>query len=441
MKRIGFLAILLVFVACGPTGGGMGDDDTGGDDGGDDTGGDDTGDDTQTMMPDASHPQGTGEPGSECSCDADCADDGANPGACIYGVCMTMATGPCASAGSQGECAAGSRCWNLTDFDGGSICWPDCSAHTCAGTCDGDGSCVPTADSNCDGSCGTACSCTADSCGDGLVCVDGGCVPEAAGAPGPGPGPTCTGLPTRDCVGADCGTLVYFDPRTTAAYDDYPINGETAANQYRSYLRKDLMMLLKYATAKVACKTAAWTAGNGGALGYGDMSEANGAIPGTSIGSPGHPAGTHTNGYDIDLGYFQSGTADNRLRPICPHTSAGAEANHCTAAPTNLDLWRHAMFLGIVFESARTRVIGVDGQAGPQLVSAIDTLCDSGWLDATACNNVSLAYETTDQGLGWYYFHHHHSHISLEQAAFTAPLTGTVKALPGRAPPGLHAVK
>jgi hypothetical protein len=29
----------------------------------------------------------------------------------------------------------------------------------------------------------------------------------------------------------------------------------------------------------------------------------------------------------------------------------------------------------------------------------------------------SLAYETTNQGLGWYLHHHHHLHISLKQTA------------------------
>jgi len=51
---------------------------------------------------------------------------------------------------------------------------------------------------------------------------------------------------------------VVFNPRTTAHYDDYPINGETAANQYRSYLRRDLMMLIDYASARTYCKSAGW---------------------------------------------------------------------------------------------------------------------------------------------------------------------------------------
>jgi hypothetical protein len=240
-------------------------------------------------------------------------------------------------------------------------------------------------------------------------------VPDVGAGPGAGPGPACTSLPARDCTTTDCGTLGYFNPRTTTAYDDYPINGETTTNQYRSYARKDLRMLIAYAASFVSCKSAAWTVGNGGPAGLGDMSEANGAIPGTSIGSPGHPAGTHENGYDMDIGYYQVGTPDNKLRPICTHTSNGQDVYHCTADPVYLDVWRHALYLGALFSSSRTRVIGVDGKAGPKLLSALQQLCNSGWLSGTSCGNVALAYETTNTGQGWYQFHHHHSHISLKQ--------------------------
>jgi hypothetical protein len=387
--------------------------------------------------PDASTPvtPGDGEPGSACSCDDDCAADGTHAGICVYGICMTQASGACSAAGSTGECGAGSRCWGLEGQDG-YICWPDCDAHDCEGTCDGDGSCAPTAETNCSPSCGSYCSCeTADQCGDGETCVGGDCVPEpmTGDGPGPGPGPTCTGLPARDCTGTAsyCGALVSFDPRTTAHYDDYPINGETAGNQYRSYLRRDLKMLLDHATAKVLCKTADWEFGNGGALGFGDMSEANGAIPGTSIGSPGHPDNTHENGFDIDLAYYQAGTANNRLRPICNHISGGQDQYHCVGEATMLDLWRHALFLGYVFESSRTRVIGVDGKTGPMLDAAIAELCDLGWLSGLACNNPALGYEVTDQGYGWYYFHHHHSHISLKPWGTAAPQTQTIPCYAG----------
>ena len=433
--KIWYVLVLWFVMACGPSQPGGGGDDVPAPDAAE-PGVPDAAEETPIDAP----PAGGGEPGSECSCDADCADEGSHEGVCVYGICMTRASGACASGGSQGECPAGSRCWGLTGWDGGSLCWPDCDAHSCAGTCDGDGSCVPEAGDDCDPTCGAACSCTEESCGEGMNCVGGECVPDAGSGPGPGPGPACPDLPVRDCTGTTCGQLVVFNPRTNGAWDDYPINGETSNNQYRSYLRRDLMMLVAYATSKTACKAATWTSGIGGALGLGDMSESNGAIPGTSVGSPGHPPNTHTNGYDIDLAYYQLGTSDNRLRPICDHTDGATDAYHCVAPPDSLDVWRTAMFLGSVFESTRTRVIGVDGQAGPLLQSALGQLCDDGWLLADACDNIVLAYETTDQGLGWFYFHHHHAHISLKQAgAAPLPVPDGIKSLPGR-PAGLHRV-
>lgn len=437
--RLGFIFALTACQFSSPDGNPIAGDDTPG------TDAPVTPDGPGTTPDGPTNPSGVA-PGGACSCDDDCAADAGHAGVCVFGVCMTRASATCASAGSQAECGAGSRCWNLTGFDG-SLCWPDCAAHACAGACDDDGSCAPASGNDCDATCGSACSCSATSCGTGKTCVDGECVPESSGGPGPGPGPTCSNLPARDCTGTTCGQLIPFSPRTNAAWDDYPINGETAANQYRSFLRRDLMMLVSYATSKVACKAVGWP-GNGGALGLGDMSEANGAIPGTSIGSPGHPAGTHVNGFDIDLGYYQTGTANNQLRPICNHISGGVDQYHCMEDPVNLDLWRHALFLGSVFESTRTRVIGVDGKAGPLLVSAINTLCTSGWLTAATCNNIVLAYETTNMNQGWFQFHHHHSHISLKPASFVEGLIRgddpsfdpRIKGTPKR-PAGLHRVR
>ncbi len=357
-----------------------------------------------------SGPAGTGAPGSACACDSDCAPLEGFAGVCVYGVCMTKASAACSSAGSTAECPSGSSCYGLQGEDG-YLCWPDCSANACAGSCDADGACAPSDKTSCSYSCGSYCSCKDGDCAAGSTCMGGKCVTDTdvGDGPGPGPGPTCDNLPARDCAGdaATCGELVVFDPRTTAHYDDYPLNGETANNQYRSYLRRDLRMLLDYATAKVHCKSQGWP-GNGGALGFGDMSESNGDVPGTSIGEPGHPKGTHTNGFDIDLGYYQVNTADNKLRPICENKDY-----HCTKAPHLLDTWRHALFLGTLFESKRVRVIGVDGQAGTMLVAALSELCKTGWVDPFACDHVKLAYETTDMGYGWYYFHHHHTHVSL----------------------------
>jgi hypothetical protein len=382
---------------------------------------------------------GKGEIGAACAQDGDCSAAGS--------VCLTAdqgwPNGYCAIADCQaGSCSSGSDCFKMTS--GNTFCLKTCGdSSECASSyaCNADaGACVPGCAGPSDCEANEVCNaktleceakpCTAGSCGSGLVCdlPSGKCVPDSGSGPGPGPGPDCTGkLPTRDCTGtlAYCGELLPFEPDLGPGYEDYAINGETQSNQYRSYLRRDAQMLVKYAAAYVDCKAKAWSTGNGGLLGLGDMSESNGAIPGTSVGQPGHPAGTHVNGHDIDIGYWQAGTADNKLRPVCEHKSGGADQYHCVSAPDKLDLWRTTLYLGAMMTSEIVRVIGVDGQVGPLVESAMPALCSTGWLPAKSCTAVKsrLAFETTNTGKGWYQFHHHHMHLSVTGKLPTNPNT------------------
>jgi hypothetical protein len=315
--------------------------------------------------------------------------------------------------------------------DGSTACLRSCTGP---GTCgraeyaclDTVGACIPACDASscaagevCDGASGLCINqpCTAGSCQAPLVCDAGSgqCVVDV-GTPPMGPIPSCPNAPAWQCSGGEsnCGTLVAFEPDTGPGYWDYPINGETAQNEYRSYVRRDVMMMTKWAAYMVDCLAASWGFGNLEPLGLGDMSESNGAIPGTSVGSPGHPQGTHTNGRDMDIAYYQLAAPDNRLREVCPHVSGGQDQYHCVAPPDDLDVWRTALFLGLLHQSPQLRVIGVDGQVGPLVDSAITQLCASGWLNTSACtsNGNAITYETVDMGYGWYYFHHHHFHQS-----------------------------
>jgi hypothetical protein len=98
---------------------------------------------------------------------------------------------------------------------------------------------------------------------------------------------------------------------------------------------------------------------------------------------------------------------------VCPHTSGGSEANHCTGEPTILDVKRTALFLGALLTSDRVRVMGVDGKIGPLLVDAMQKQCDDGTLPTVACERkLLIRYEATDTGGGWFYFRHHSIHIS-----------------------------
>ncbi|MEX2229710.1 MAG: hypothetical protein WEB13_08750 [Dehalococcoidia bacterium] len=209
-----------------------------------------------------------------------------------------------------------------------------------------------------------------------------------------------------------CGDLIAFSPRTTLSYDDYPISGETAEDQYRSYLRPEFVAAIQTAANLVQSRLIDSPSGHGAPIGLGDMSECDGSIPGTSVGAPAHPVGTHTGGLDIDVAYYQTGTPDNHLRPVCESQVSRVEQNHCVAPPDRLDAVRTAVFLEALAFAAPVRVIGVDGQIGPVLEATLARLCAEG---LTRCTSVPLAYETTDQGMGWFYFHHHHMHISFHR--------------------------
>ena len=70
---------------------------------------------------------------------------------------------------------------------------------------------------------------------------------------------------------------------------------------------------------------------------------------------------------------------------------------------------------------------------------AMDHLCDGGWLPSTACSNAyKLAYETTNEGLGWYYFHHHHFHISLTSASGSSFSSAATRCLRPDCQPAVH---
>lgn len=305
--------------------------------------------------------------------------------------------------------------------DEGTGCVAECETDA---DCDGGDVCI-------DNSCRPA-PCTEGSCPDGTVCDDnsGYCVQDLGIMP-PEPNLACdvlvggncalddyTCIPSWQCSGGDCGDLVAYNPRVGNDYWDYPLNGETTANQYRSFIRGDVRNLVSYASAWVRCMTKdRWEFGSGtnyeAALGLGDMSEANGDIPGESIGQPGHPAGTHVDGSDMDIGYYQLGAADNKLRSVCEHYQGGQDQYRCVAPPTSLDVWRTALVLAKMHDNPALRVIGVDGQIGQLVDSAITQMCGAGWLSGSVCSNTKITYEVTDNGYGWYRFHHHHFHISV----------------------------
>ena len=211
----------------------------------------------------------------------------------------------------------------------------------------------------------------------------------------------------------DCTELIPFEPAEGPGYINYPVFGETWDDQVYSYLRRDYVYLIKYATAKVECKTADWDYGNFAPLGLGDMSEEDGSIPGTSIGQPRHPPGTHEDGKDIDTAYYQLFSPDNLLRAVGDHYIGTTDQLHLVAEPYALDRWRTALYIAYLSEHPNLRVIGVDGQVGLVLEATLDELVTLGWIDEELRASIPLVYELVDEGLGWYYYHHNHMHISM----------------------------
>lgn len=234
--------------------------------------------------------------------------------------------------------------------------------------------------------------------------------------PGPAPGPICDDLPPMFChedsVGY-CSELIPFEPAEGPGYINYPMpGGETWEDQIFSYLRRDFVHLVKYATAKVACKTAEWDYGNFAPLGLGDMSEEDGSTPGASLGQLRHPVGTHEDGKDIDTAYYQLYSPDNLLRPVGDHYEGTVDQYHLVGEPYALDSWRTALYIAYLSEHPNLRVVGVDGRIGPILETTLNDLVTLGWITQELRESIPLAYEVVDEGLGWYYFHHHHMHIS-----------------------------
>lgn len=343
---------------------------------------------------------GLGALGAPCNSNDECAG-----GLCLEGLPNGYCTNVCTSSS---DCDGG-LCFGLQSIDD-QVCFLECQddgeCRTSEGyICDGDNTCFP------GGSGG------GPSPGD--VMVDVGDVPE-------GPVPNCDNVATWQCTDGNCGELIQVEPRVGLGYNDYGLNGETLSDQYRSWARRDLLALVTHAADMVSCLSQGWAVGLPGPLGLGDMSEADGAIPGTRENQPGHPANTHTDGFDMDIAYYmliqpqscrQAPGCDDChcLSPVCEHRVNGQTQYHCVEEPSILDVWRSALFLGYLHASPQLRVIGVDGKIGPLMDAALDQLCANGWLDNVACNRSQrrITYETTDMGYGWYYFHHHHLHISI----------------------------
>jgi hypothetical protein len=217
--------------------------------------------------------------------------------------------------------------------------------------------------------------------------------------PGPPPGAQCEELPPPYCTGSAeyCRELLPFSPAIGPGYLDYLVLDETWEDQYRSWIRRDLMQLVQYAAATLECRTGDWDYGNFSPLGLGDMSQADGSTP----TFPTHL--THEDGNHIDIAYYQLYAVDNLLRPVCR-----IDGYYCTEPSYALDVWRTALFMGSLAEHPHLRYIVVDNQVGLALEEAFDDLEAFGWIEPGLRETIPLVYEA-----GLYRSHYDHMHVSM----------------------------
>ncbi len=163
--------------------------------------------------------------------------------------------------------------------------------------------------------------------------------------------------------------------------------------------RRELVMLVRYAIAKT------WERyPDQKPLGLIDMSERDGSTPGTAYGDLRHPDGTHVEGNDMDIAYFQT-APDNHARVVCQN-----DGYYCTSQTNTMNAEVQAYFMAQLFSTTRVRVIGVDVTLEDDLSAAAAALFDAGAISFGQKNAFSSMVASGD---GWP-FHHHHIHLSLD---------------------------
>lgn len=184
-------------------------------------------------------------------------------------------------------------------------------------------------------------------------------------------------------------------PQAVSDDDGYLVSHEA----HYSNLRREVLYLVRYAARATRER---WP--DEPPIGLLDMSERDGSTPGTMVGQLRHPEGTHVEGNDIDIAYYQNGE-DNLGRPVCPHDNY-----FCTGEAEDLDARRTAFFVARLFESRLVRVIGMDPVIAEDVQDAAERLYDDGEIDEDVR---SMFYSLIAYGDGWP-FHQHHMHLSWE---------------------------
>jgi hypothetical protein len=190
-----------------------------------------------------------------------------------------------------------------------------------------------------------------------------------------------------------CNRIMQF-PNAVSGDQGYLVTHE----QHYSNQRREVAYLVQWATALVEAEFPGTNP-----LALLDMGQADGDTPGRLDDSLRHPEGTHINGNDMDLAYYQTGD-DNMGRAVCDN-----DGYNCTGEAYLLDAERTAYFMAMLMRSPYVRVIGVDTEVAEDVLVAADELRRDGLINGTDVSNLEtyMAYSTD----GWP-FHHHHMHFS-----------------------------
>lgn len=169
--------------------------------------------------------------------------------------------------------------------------------------------------------------------------------------------------PKTPCA-ADCATILQLPaPVPAAAY--------RLVSPPRYQLgRRELVQALVAAAAEV---TAA------GPVGLGDLSQADGKIPGTDVSQPRHPAPSHQDGFSADVAYFRTGGDNLGTHPAC----STPDYRFCSG-PHDLDLSRNVAFMLALCREPRISQILVDPLMKADLLQQAAQAQSAGLADAEA---------------------------------------------------------
>ncbi len=159
------------------------------------------------------------------------------------------------------------------------------------------------------------------------------------------------------CEGASCNDLMLF-PQAFSESDGYVL---TQWTQY-SHARRAVAYRIQATTRAVA---QAYT--STAPLGIGDMSQYDGDTPGVLESAPRHPDGSHQDGNDIDVAYYQT-RGNNLGREVCENDGA-----FCTSAPDLLEPERTAFFISELLADPTVDLVAVD----PMIAEAVNAAAES----------------------------------------------------------------